>query len=93
MGAAIALIVISGLPTILTGQSISKAQEAKPLHQHQPAPPTQDETAKPYVLPPAQQGETRLRLEDLALCAGHELLRFGCVVRRILVQVVEQLAP
>ncbi|MCI0622966.1 MAG: TolC family protein [Acidobacteria bacterium] len=61
--AAIALMVILGLPSVLAGQSTSKGHDAKPAHQHphQHAPATQGETAKP----PAQEGETRLRLEDL----------------------------
>ena len=65
IGAAIALMVISGLPSILTGQSTREAPEAKPPHQHQHGPPPQGETAKPPALPPTQEGERRLRLEDL----------------------------
>ncbi|MCI0622835.1 MAG: TolC family protein [Acidobacteria bacterium] len=69
IGAAIALMVILSLPSVFAGQSTRKGQEATPAHQHQHqhqhAPATQGETAKPPVLPPAQEGETRLRLEDL----------------------------
>jgi cobalt-zinc-cadmium efflux system outer membrane protein len=63
IGAAIGLMVILSLPSVLTGQSTRKGQEATPAHeqQHQHAPPTQGAAAKS----PAQQGETRLRLEDL----------------------------
>src|SRR5262249_21887134 len=67
IGAAIALMVIPGLPSPLGGQATRTGQEAPPAHhqEHQHDPSTQDPNTKPSGLPPAQEGERRLRLEDL----------------------------
>ncbi|MEW5976288.1 MAG: TolC family protein [Acidobacteriota bacterium] len=86
IGAAIVLTVILGLPSVPAAQSTNKGQEATPAqpHQHQHSPATPGETAKPSVLPPAQEGERRLRLEDLekmALEANPTLAQAASSVR------------
>ncbi len=63
IGAATALTMILSLPWDLAGQSTRKGQEAPPAHEHQ----HQHSSGRPgeTAPPPAQEGDRRLRLEDL----------------------------